>query len=121
MTSRIDPRVAEDLVGRYLAHHGSSDLDGVLSLFSEDAIVEDPVGTPVRRGRAAICEFYLETHARNGRLELERVGRVLVGGDEIAVHVRARFVRGAGGAGMDVIYLLRVEMDGRIGSLRAFF
>lgn len=118
---RIDPAAAEDLVGRYLACHGATDLEGVVALFAEEAVVEDPVGAPVHRGRAAIADFYRETHARNGRLAFERSGRVLVCGDEIAMHVRARLARDVEGPGMDVIYVLRLDEDGRIRSLRAYF
>jgi steroid delta-isomerase len=119
--SKIDSHSADGIVDRYLACHAATDLEGVLALFAEDATVEDPVGTPVLRGPSAIREFYRATHARNGRLVLERLGRVLVGGDEIALHVRARLARDAHGQGMDVIYVLRVAGDGRIRSLRAFF
>ncbi len=121
MSAVIDPRGAEALVERYLACHAATDLEGVLSLFAEDAVVEDPVGAPVRRGRSEILEFYRETHARNGRLVFERIGRVLVAGDEVVLHVRARLARDVDGAGMDVIYLLAVDRGGRIRSLRAFF
>lgn len=119
--SAIDPAVAEEVVERYLACHGASDLEGVLALFAEQAIVEDPVGTPVHRGRAAIADFYRETHARNGRLAFDRIGRALVAGDEIALHVRARLARDVDGPGMDVIYVVCLDGDGRIRSLRAFF
>jgi steroid delta-isomerase len=121
MSPSIDPHSAEALVDRYLACHASTDLDGVLSLFAVDAVVEDPVGAPVLHGRSEIREFYRATHAGNGPLVFERIGRVLVGGDEIALHVRARLARDLDGAGMDVIYLLRVDEGGRIRSLRAFF
>jgi steroid Delta-isomerase len=123
MSPSIDPHGAESLVDQYLARHAAIDLEGVLSLFTEDATVEDPVGAPVLRGRSAIREFYRATHARNGPLVFERIGRTLVGGDEVVLHVRARLARdGDGdGAGMDVIYLIRVDDGGRIRSLRAFF
>ena len=121
MSAQSDSRDAEALVRRYLTCHGSTDLDAVLALFSEDAIVEDPVGSPVMTGRSSIREFYRETHARNGPLVFERIGPVLVCGDEIALHVRARLARDVDGAGMHVIYLLRVDERGRIRSLRAFF
>lgn len=119
--SKIDPAVAEALVERYLACHGATDLEGVLALFAEEAVVEDPVGTPVHRGRAAIAVFYRETHARNGRLAFDRIGRALVAGDEIALHVRARLARDVDGPGMDVIYVVCLDGNGRIRSLRAFF
>jgi len=121
MDSRLDQVGAEAIVDRYLARHAATDLEGVLALFAGNAIVEDPVGSPARCGHAAIREFYRETHARNGPLVFERVGRLLLGADEIALHVRARLARDAEGPGMDVIYLLRVDEAGLFRSLRAFF
>ena len=121
MDSRLDLSGAEAIVDRYLARHAATDLEGVLALFADDAIVEDPVGSPVRRGHPAIRDFYRETHARNGPLVFERIGPVLVGADEIALHVRARLARDVEAPGMDVIYLLGIEAARRIRSLRAFF
>ncbi len=119
----FDPSASEPgrLFENYLACHGSADTDGVLALFSEDACLEDPVGAPALTGRAAIREFYRETHARQGHLAFERVGPVLVRGDELAVHVRARLERDTEGPGTDVIYTLRLDGEGRIRGLRAYF
>lgn len=37
------------------------DLEAILDLFSDDAVVEDPVGSEPRRGREALREFYQMT------------------------------------------------------------
>ena len=121
MDSRLDHVGAETIVDRYLARHAATDLEGVVALFAEAAIVEDPVGAPVRRGHADIRDFYRETYIRNGPVVFERIGRVLLGADEIALHVRARLARDVDGAWMDVIYLLRVDEARLVRSLRAFF
>ena len=112
---------AERLASSYLDRHGANDLEGVVALFSIDAWLEDPVGAPRSRGLAAIRAFYRETHARNGRLDFERIGPVLVGGRELVVHVRARLARDPGSDGMDVVYVIELDEAGRIGSLRAWF
>ena len=112
---------AEALVSAYLAHHGATDLEAVVGLFDEGATLEDPVGAPTLRGRAAIREFYRATHARQGRLVFERVGPVLVQGTELAVHVRARLEVEAEARSTDVIYTMVFDGDERIRSLRAFF
>jgi steroid delta-isomerase len=105
----------------YLARHASNDLDGVVGLFSNDAVLEDPVGSPPRRGQKAIRAFYAETHHQNGPLEIELVGAPLIGGDELAAHVRARLTSRGDHPAVDVIYLLHFDREGRIDSLRAFF
>ena len=80
---------AEALVAQYLEKHGANDLEGVMALFEEGATVEDPVGSPIHDGVAAVRAFYGATHVGNGPMTIERVGPVLVGGDEFTVHIRA--------------------------------
>ena len=124
MTTALPPPDAEAvlaLLDRYLERHAATDLEGVLELFGEGALVEDPVGSPVHRGAEAIRDFYRSTQARNGRLAIERVGPAIVCGDEVALHVRAGLVAQASQPPMDVIYTLRIDRDGRIASLRAYF
>ena len=110
-----------ELVDRYLAAHAATDLEGVLALFAEDATLEDPVGSPIHRGLAAIRAFYRDSHRTNGRLEIERTGAILVCGSELATHVRARFESPADSPTLAVIYTLRLDDSGRICELRAYF
>jgi len=117
----LDASAAEALVDRYLAFHAATDLEGVLALFAANASVEDPVGSPRHHGREAIRAFYQQTQATNGRLVIERVGPALVCGGEVALHVRARLESADEGSGMDVIYTIRLDEEGQIASLRAFF
>jgi steroid delta-isomerase len=42
----------------YVDNISDSNLDAVINLFAEDAIVEDPVGTDPHIGHAALREFY---------------------------------------------------------------
>lgn len=116
MTGPAAQRLAE-----YLERHAANDLEGVMALFARDAQLEDPVGAAPLCGSEAIRAFFRATHARNGRLALERVGPMLEGGDEVAAHVRARLLRVAGTDAVDVIYTLRVDRDGHIALLRAHF
>jgi steroid delta-isomerase len=118
---RLDLATAERLVSAYLDRHGATDLEGVVALFADEACLEDPVGSPSLRGLDAIRGFYRETHARNGALVFDRIGAVLVGGEEVAFHVNARLARDPGARGMDVIYVVRVDCAGRICALRAWY
>jgi hypothetical protein len=69
----------------------------------------------------AIRAFYSATQARNGTLTIERVGPILVGGEELAAHVRAGLDKPKSPPPMDVIYTIRVTEAGRIASLRAWY
>ena len=117
----VRPETAEAVVERYLERHAACDLEGVMSLFAANAVLEDPVGSAPRRGVVAIRAFYAETHARNGRLEIERVGPALCGGSEVAAHIRARFAGPADAPWVDVIYTLTLDPAGAILTLRAYF
>ena len=120
-TRPSDSRIATQLVDRYLALHAARDLEGVLSVFSENATLEDPVGAPKRQGLEAIRNFYRGAHERNGRLVIERIGAVLVCGDEVAAHVRVESEDPSEAWDAEVIYTLRLDKTGRIASLRAYF
>jgi steroid delta-isomerase len=112
---------AQALFEAYLARHATNDLEGVMALFEADAWVEDPVGSPIHRGLDAIRTFYRGTHRANGPMTIERVGPVLCGGAELAVHVRAKLDRPGSPPAMDVIYVIRLGDSGRIAALRAWF
>ena len=54
-------------------------------------------------------------------MTIERVGPALIGGDEIALHVRAGLDKPGSPRAMDVIYVIRLGASGLIASLRAWF
>ncbi len=54
----------------YVAAFEAGSADAVIALFAEDATVEDPVGTPIKRGHAEIREFYSASMATGAKLEL---------------------------------------------------
>ncbi len=112
---------AEAFFEAYLRYHANNEIDGVLELFEGDARVEDPVGSPAHDGIEAIRAFYAGTHARSGTMTIERVGSFLVGGDELAAHVRAGLNKSGSPPPMDVIYTVRISDAGRIVSLRAWY
>jgi steroid delta-isomerase len=61
-----------------------TDLDVFAGLFTEDGVLEDPVGTPPLRGRAAIREFVRHSKTLIARVSAT-VREVMVCGDESAV------------------------------------
>ena len=105
----------------YLERHVACDLEGVVALFAPDAVVEDPVGSPVHSGREAIREFFHESHGSTGCLRVERVGPVVVCGREAAAHIRAAAEAMDFQREFDVMYTLTVDDAGAITALRAFF
>src|SRR5438094_10247213 len=58
-----DDRVATT-IARYQSTFSADDREGWLALFADDAVVEDPVGSPPRKGRDEIGAFWDEIHSR---------------------------------------------------------
>jgi steroid Delta-isomerase len=54
----------------YIDRYNADDLEGVVGLYADDATVEDPVGTPVKAGKAAIRDFYQYAMTTGARLSL---------------------------------------------------
>ena len=54
----------------YIDLYNKDDLEGVVGLYAETATVEDPVGQPVKSGKAAIRDFYKFAMTTGARLSL---------------------------------------------------
>ncbi|NJO34653.1 MAG: SnoaL-like domain-containing protein [Rhodospirillales bacterium] len=59
------------LLQRYVDHINAGDLDKLVALFAEDAVVEDPIGAEPKRGRAAIRDFYRAAFDMGVRIEVD--------------------------------------------------
>jgi steroid Delta-isomerase len=105
----------------------AKDKNGWLTLFAEDAVIEDPVGiSPLdptgngHRGREAIGRFW-DTVIAPGNVAM-RVRESYASGNECA-NVVSLVNRMASGVeiGTDCVIVYRVDEQGRIVSLRAFW
>ena len=74
-------QIAEQIADNYLSRLSEGDLDGVASLYAEDATLEDPVGSEPIVGRAAIAEFYKFAISMN--VKLQRTGPVRCAANEM--------------------------------------
>ncbi|MGN7165507.1 nuclear transport factor 2 family protein [Paenibacillus cellulositrophicus] len=63
--------VIKTVMKQYIDRFNQDDVEGVLSLFGEEATVEDPVGSPAVEGKSAIAEFYKKVVNGNTRIRLE--------------------------------------------------
>ncbi len=106
----------------------AGDREGWLALFTDDAVVEDPIGPSAfdpegrgHRGREAIAAFYDTVIAPNESLAFT-INQSFLCGDEIA-NVGVIRITLAGGAAVEVdgVYTYRRSPDGRIASLRAYW
>lgn len=109
----------EAAVHEYLRALNASDLDAVVALFADDAVVEDPVGSAPRRGLAQIREFYAGSVALQLTTLLE--GQVRVAGDEAAFPFSVSFRHEGRAMTIRPIDVFRFDAAGKIVSMRAFF
>ena len=103
----------------YMRGLNEKDLEGILSLYADNAMVEDPVGSKIVSGKAALREFY--TGAVNIELTVTRTGPVRASGMEAAfpfellMEVNGTMMR------TDIIDVFRFDEAGKIVSMRAFW
>ena len=119
---------ARELSRRSMAAVEAGDRAAWLALFSDDAVVEDPVGPSMfdpegtgHRGPEAIAAFYDNVIGVN-----ESIGFTIRDsyqcGDEVANVGTIRITFAGGGAvEVDGVYCYRVAPDGRLGGIRAFW
>jgi ketosteroid isomerase-like protein len=119
---------ARDLGRRSMAAVEAHDRQGWLDLFTEDAVVEDPIGpSPFdpegtgHRGPEAIAAFYDTVIAPNESIVFT-IERSFLCGDEVA-NVGVIRITFAGGTAVEVdgVYTYRMSPDGRIAALRAYW
>ncbi|WP_395337118.1 nuclear transport factor 2 family protein [Novosphingobium sp. BL-8H] len=114
-----DPKHMESAVHEYVAAFSAGSADRVAALFAENATVEDPVGSPIHEGLAAIHAFYSASMATGAKLTLEGPVRVVT---DYAVFAFAVHLEWEGGAKrIDVIDSFRFDEAGKVAEMRAFW
>jgi steroid delta-isomerase len=120
----VTPR---EMSKRSMAAIESKDRDGWLSLFAEDAVVEDPVGPSMldpeglgHRGKEAIARFFDDVIAPNDKIEFT-IKLSYQSGPEVANvgTIDITFPGGTQIASVDLVSTYRIGKDGRLESLRA--
>ena len=111
-----------------MAAVAAGDRAGWLALFTDDAVVEDPVGpSPFNpegtghRGREAIAAFYDSVIGVNESISFA-IRQSFLCGDEVANVGTIRInLAGGGAVEVDGVYCYRVAADGKLGGIRAFW
>jgi steroid delta-isomerase len=107
-----------EVMRAYVKAMCDDDVDTIMSLYAEDASVEDPVGTPPRVGRAVLRDFYAMAVPS---LQVEITGPIRVAGHECAVPIVAAITTADSTRYIDVVDVMKFDDDGRIVSMRAFW
>ncbi len=106
-----------DVLRRYVDLMTTGDCDGIVALYADDAVVEDPVGSVPRRGREAIFELY---RSAAGQVRLELDGRVRVATNTAAAPMLGR-ATGMPGMVIEIVDVMTFNDDGLITSMRAYW
>ncbi len=111
-------------IERYQATFNSGDREGWLGLFVDEGSVEDPVGSPPRRGREALATFWAEIHdgvEHGAGRSVRMVQGPAVCGLEATWAFELRIPRDGRVVVVEIIDHASFTEDGRIRSLRAFW
>jgi steroid Delta-isomerase len=100
----------------YLDAFNRGSAQQVAELYAEDATLEDPVGSPLKRGRAEIVAFYTHTIATGAKLSLDTPVRASHG-NAAAMAFTARI----GPVSVKVIDVMTFNEAGKFTSMRAYF
>jgi steroid delta-isomerase len=65
-----DEKVMKAAMQAYIDNYNRMDLAAVVALYAEDATVEDPVGTPLKKGKKEIHAFYEMAMKSGAKLSL---------------------------------------------------
>lgn len=113
------PEMMQAAVQAYVRALNAGDLEAIVALYADDALVEDPVGSPPKRGHAEIRAFY--AGSLRLRLQVELEGQVRAVAGEAAFAFRASFEVNDRKTSIHPIDVMRFDEDGRIAQMRAFF
>lgn len=103
----------------YLDGLVAGDLNAVLSLFADDATVEDPVGTEPKVGREALAAFY--QMACDFVTAAQLTGTPRVAGNEVAFPFEITTGSGDNASIISIIDAFRFNEAGKIVSMRAWW
>jgi steroid Delta-isomerase len=114
-----DPARMEAAVQGYVAAFEAGDPDAVAALYAEDCTVEDPIGSPIHRGRQAVRDFYAESMKTGAKLSLE--GPIRIAGDYAVFPFSVNLHFEGSDKRIDVIDTFKFDDDNRVVEMRAFW
>ncbi|MFZ3393597.1 nuclear transport factor 2 family protein [Rhodococcus sp. 7Tela_A2] len=105
-------------VTAYLRAVASGSATDIAALYTEDAALEDPVGSEPRVGRAAITEFYKAVESTENTTELHTLR---ISGTSAAFHFRVTTKVAGQTYEIEPIDVMTFDAAGSITSMRAFW
>jgi steroid Delta-isomerase len=105
-------------VNRYLQLLANGSADQIAALYADDATIEDPVGSDLRRGHDAVHEFYAAIEGLEKEAELVTLRAA---GNEAAFWWRLTVNAGGSRTRIEPISVMTFDGDAKITSMRAFW
>ena len=93
----------------------------LLSVFSDDAVWEDPIGSPPKIGKEQIENFWDQAHSDPNATLNPKINRSIFLGDEAMVSFIMEVRGESGGMDLEVTDFFKVNSDGKIILARAFW
>lgn len=115
-----DETIMKAAMQAYIDAFNRSDAQGIADLYAEDATVEDPVGSALKSGKAAIADFYKMAVATGARLELAAPIRASHG-QAAAMAFNVRLNMPEGRAHIQVIDVMTFDDAGQFTSMKAYW
>jgi steroid delta-isomerase len=115
----VDPNKMIATVQAYIAAFDAADPDAVAALYAEHCTVEDPIGSPIHQGRAAVRAFYAESMKTGAKLKLE--GPIRIAAHYAAFAFSANLHYAGGDKRIDVIDTFKFNEENLVTEMRAFW
>ena len=120
MSNKAYEQLMKDGMQAYIDLFNKADHAGIADLYTDDATVEDPVGSAVKKGKAEIAAFYKMAVATGARLALAAPIRASHGNSAaMAFDVQLNMPQGK--AVIRVIDVMTFNEAGKFTSMRAFW
>jgi steroid delta-isomerase len=103
------------VVEKYIQAFATTDMNLIKEIYAPDATVEDPVGSEVRQGIAAIVEFYEQGFGAGATLEL--TGPARCAGNAVAFP----FCVSVGSMKIQVIDVFVFNSSGKVTAMKAYW
>lgn len=114
------PEHMRNVVQAYVDGFAEADLDKVVSIYAENATVEDPVGSARHEGMAAIRAFY-DGPVRSGTTRLDLHGPVRCAANACSFAFTVTATLDGQVLEIDVIDVFHFDGEGRVFRMQAFW
>jgi steroid delta-isomerase len=112
----MDERAAKDALQAYIDTFNAGSAAAVTALYAQNATIEDPVGSPLKRGKEEILAFYTASIATGAKLSLDAPIRGSHG-NAAAMAFTAKI----GSLTIRVIDVMTFDEAGKFASMKAYF